>query len=207
MFPQATHVKSDVNSTSQDLFDFAPIAFWEADVAELQKWFADLQAAGVTCVRSLLESDMQQVPHALSLMTIRRVNSASIAMFQARDAPHLLDNVAPILASMRSDVLIDLLMASCDGRRSFRADTPMTTLHGKQLRSLLSMSMPEDSGQADPSRTILAFSDITECNCEDDWVMETPENEHDGLLRLAEEAGNIGSFEYNIVTGHARGVV
>jgi PAS domain S-box-containing protein len=180
---------------NRGLFESAPIAMWEVDALRLQAWLDDLRSQGVADLRSLLESDPRQILHGLSLLSVRRVNSAAITLFGARDESHLLKKSPWVLASVPLPVLIDVFVARWRDQPSFYTESSMSTLEGRQLHELIGISLPEEAGRLDLSRSLVVFTDITDRN-----RTETALRESEERLRLAMQASGTGWWDWDLRT-------
>lgn len=187
-----THQGEDAHN--RGLFEYAPIAIWQADAVGLQAWFNELRSAGVTRLRTLLESDAQRVRYGLSLVRVYRVNPESVALLEARDERSLLEHAPQILASVPTPVLIDALEARWDDRRVFRTPMRVTTLQGKQLHGVAGISVPEESGRADLSRLILTLTDITDRKRAEETLRDKEER-----VRLVLEASKAGWWHWDLI--------
>lgn len=186
-------------SPSQDrlhdegLFEFAPVAIWEADASGLQAWFDSLRSAGVTSVRSLLEADPNQLLHALNLIRIVRANQASVALFQALSERHLLENISRILTTVPKPNLVNIFVARWENRLSYAAETRFLTLQGNEIFGLAGVSAPMEHGQPNLSRIIVTISDITGRKRAEEALRESEER-----LRSVMQASRTGSWEWSV---------
>jgi signal transduction histidine kinase len=144
------------------LIDSSPVAILEEDFTAVARWLDDLRSAGVDDVRGHLSADPEEVRHGISLIAVRRVNSAALRLLGAASSDEL-------EASLRSRYrdggrlvsFVEQFVAVAEDRRDLVLDVSGVTYEGQPLEAVMHWSVPASNGRPDLSRVIVAVSDVT----------------------------------------------
>jgi PAS domain S-box-containing protein len=137
-----------------------PIPLWEEDFSAAKIRLDALRAAGVTDWRAHLEGHPEEVHSCLSLLRVRAVNAAALALFQYdRKATFLKNPPLPLEKAWRN-VMREELIALAEGRRGYESDLEMKTFDGEPL-SIRRRVWLAPGSEGDWSRVIVAPLDIT----------------------------------------------
>jgi PAS domain S-box-containing protein len=142
------------------IFDTATVSIWDEDFSAVVAALDALRAQGVGDFGRYCDEHPEFVAHAAGLVRIRDVNSATLALFEARDKNELLASLPRVFLPETLAVFRDELLAIAAGAASFNGTAPAQTLGGRRIDIVLSMVFPAD----DPSlRSVLvSLLDVTE---------------------------------------------
>ncbi|HUG59264.1 MAG TPA: GGDEF domain-containing protein [Candidimonas sp.] len=144
-----------------DFFDLAPCSLWLEDYSGLRKLFDDWRADGVTDLRRFLIEDPQRVATCSANIKIVRVNSHTLALYEANSQDELVTRLDEVLRDDMFTAHLDELEQLWMGQPTFESKTVNYTLGGRRLDILLKGSILQDSASA-WDRVLVAVEDITE---------------------------------------------
>jgi PAS domain S-box-containing protein len=142
------------------IFHSAAVSILEADISEVKRALARLQADGVTDVRRYLADHPEFVRWALTSMQILDINETCLKMFGADDRRALMGSLDSIFLPETRQVLSEELVALADGRSAFESETIVQTLQGQRLNILYTSAFPPPTAAIDS--ILVTFMDITE---------------------------------------------
>jgi len=141
------------------LFDASPVSMWVDDFTEIMSHLDALRESGVADLRSHLQGDPEALRTVGELMRIKRVNTATLALFEATDTEKLLSELHRTFVPETLACFVESLIALYEGAVYFESETVIGTLNGGQRHVLMALTVPYDP--PDLSHTILTFTDIT----------------------------------------------
>jgi PAS domain S-box-containing protein len=142
------------------IFDTVEVSIWEEDFSEVKAEIDRLKAEGVTDIRRYLAEHADFVARAATLVRVRDVNEASLAIFGARDKSELLASLDRVFVPETLNVFAEEIAAMFEGRTRLQSETPGRTLGGQPLQLAFSIAFSPD----DPKlRSVLvSMLDITD---------------------------------------------
>jgi hypothetical protein len=79
----------------QRLFEQAPVALWEEDFSEIDRWLHRLRRLGVRDLRAHLEEHPDEIDRALAMVNVLDVNPAAADLIEVEDAAGMLGPIDP----------------------------------------------------------------------------------------------------------------
>jgi PAS domain S-box-containing protein len=162
----------------RQLFDQSPVASAELDLSQVAALGREL-----TDWADTIELRLVDRPDAMQLVTqyfeASMANSAAVELFEARDANHLLQNLAAALTPDSVDALIDVARAIAEKKPRMGTEIAGRTLTGTRLHLLLEYAAPETHLGVDFRRVVMTFTDITQRKQDEERMEE--------LMRLKDE--------------------
>ena len=113
----------------RDLFNFMPIALWQADSRGVRKMFDDLRAAGVEDLAKYMEDHPEFLEEAQASVKITEANEQTLLLFGATDREELLEKL-PSLWLLRVEDWVFARNARESGAGYYRAETTIQRMDG-----------------------------------------------------------------------------
>src|SRR5918992_1940535 len=142
------------------IFDTVEVSIWEEDFSAVKEAVDALKTDGVTDIRGYLAEHPELVARAATLVRVRDVNEASLAMFGARDKSELLASLERVFVPETQSVFAEEIAAIFEGRTRLQSETPGRTLAGRPLQLAFSVAFPSDDPQL--RSVLVSMLDITE---------------------------------------------
>jgi PAS domain S-box-containing protein len=142
------------------IFDTVEVSIWEEDFSAVKEAIDKLKAEGVTDIRRYVAEHPDFVARAASLVRVRDVNEASLAMFGGRDKSELLASLDRVFVPETLDVFAEEIAAIFEGRTRLQSETPGRTLAGQPLELAFSIAFPPDDPQL--QSVLVSMLDITD---------------------------------------------
>ncbi len=142
----------------RSLFENSPISLWETDFSEVKRYIDRLVAAGITDIRSYLDSHPEAISYCLSLVRIVDVNRATLDLYGASSLEDL-----DLHKIMTYDDFKQELAVIAEGRTYFKSERKNRTLSGEQID--ISLSWIVDPVNKNYSRVFFSIIDITARKC------------------------------------------
>jgi PAS domain S-box-containing protein len=136
------------------------IPLWVEDFSAVKDRIEALRAAGVSDWRAHLESHPEELHSLFSLLRVRDVNAAALALFEYPDRESFLKNPPLPLEKEWRNVLREELIALAEGRRVHESDLEMKTFDGEALSIRRRAYLP-DAAAADWSHVVVAPVDVS----------------------------------------------
>jgi len=150
----------DMHDDAQ-MFELAPVSLWLEDFSAVKDLFDRWRAEGVTSVREYLRGSPERVKSCSELIQVLKVNRRTLELFEARDLPHLLENLGSVFRDDMLETHIQELAQLWDGRTEFTSETVNYTLSGRRLLIQLKGTVLPGY-EEDWSRILLSVEDVTE---------------------------------------------
>ncbi|MBN2083718.1 MAG: GAF domain-containing protein [Anaerolineales bacterium] len=150
---KATRVPRSRKKQPETLPDFS-IPLWEEDYSAVRKRLDALSSAGVVDWRTYLESHPEEVHSCLSMVRVRDVNPAALALFQYDSKRTFLKNPPLPCEKEWRNVMREELVALAEGRRTQESDLEMKTFDGEPVSIRRRVFLAEGC-EADWSRVIV----------------------------------------------------
>ncbi|SEQ85552.1 diguanylate cyclase (GGDEF) domain-containing protein [Faunimonas pinastri] len=147
-------------SDDAEMFDLAPVSLWLEDYSGIRIQLEEWRRAGVTDLRAFLEADDARVRACSSRIEILKVNRRTLAMYEATDIRHLVENIGRILSKDMLKTHIEELVQLWEGKSEFNSHTVNYTLSGARLDiQLKGAILPGHEEKWD--RVLVAIEDVT----------------------------------------------
>jgi PAS domain S-box-containing protein len=137
-----------------------PIPLWEEDYSLVKNRLNALRSSGVSDWRKYLESHPEEVHSCLSLVRVRDVNPAALALFQYDRKETFLKNPPLPLDKGWRNVMREEVIALAEGRRVHESDLDMKTFDGEAVSIRRRVYVARGS-ESDWARLIVAPVDIS----------------------------------------------
>jgi len=132
----------------------------DEDFSEVYKALDQLREEGVTDLRRYLQENIQAAWDMAAMVTVNRVNSATLRLFKAKSEQEFIDSVDKVFGRNAIYVFIDELCAIWRGERFFHSEAFHNTLEGEELTVIVSVPIPE---REDGFRSVpVSILDVTE---------------------------------------------
>ncbi|QFU18176.1 diguanylate cyclase [Microvirga thermotolerans] len=143
------------------MFELAPVSLWLEDYSGIRSLFAQWRREGVVSLREYLEEDTRRVRACSDSIRVLKVNRKTLSLFEAKDLPHLVQNLGQIFRNDMLKTHIDELVQLWDGNTEFFSNTVNYTLSGRRLDiQLKGTVLPGHEESWD--RVLIAIEDVTE---------------------------------------------
>jgi diguanylate cyclase (GGDEF)-like protein len=143
------------------MFDLAPVSLWLEDYSGIKSQLDEWRRAGVTDLRRHLSEDRGRVKICSDGMRVLKVNRKTLALFEADDLPHLVDNLARIFRDDMFRAFTDELVQLWNGRTEFFSHTVNYSLSGRRIDIQLKGSILPGH-EVGWDRVMVAIEDVTE---------------------------------------------
>ena len=141
--------------------ELTPVPLWLEDFSAVRAQFETWRADGVEDIGGFLAADLDRVRHCLALIRVVTVNQRTLALFEANDLAHLVENLPRIFADEHPEVHIQELGQLWNGETDFVSRAVNYTLSGRRLDiQLKGQILPGHEGSWD--RILIATEDVTQ---------------------------------------------
>ena len=142
------------------IFESVGISVWQEDWSQVKRAIAQLKAEGVQDFRTYFAEHREFVQQAIGLVRLVDVNEITVKMFEAQDKKQLLNSLHQIFLPETTEIFVEELLALAAGETFFSGETVLTTLQGKRLDILLTLTLPPESESF--AGIIVTLADISE---------------------------------------------
>ena len=153
-------VDADRPGDDAQMFELAPVSLWLEDYSEVKALFADWRRAGVSKLREFLREDPERVKACSARIRVIKVNQRTLSLFEARDLPHLVQNLGRVFRDDMLHTHVDELVQLWEGQTQFFSHTVNYALSGRRLDIQLKGSVLPGH-EHDWSRVLVAIEDVT----------------------------------------------
>jgi PAS domain S-box-containing protein len=137
----ATRADAQSEAFYRDMFSGTAVATWHLDARRARAYYRELKAGGVTDIVGYAKEHPAFIDLACSLLSVVDVNDTTVRLFGASDRSELIGaTVAPFWMPGRFDVFMGSVEASFNDLPSFRGETPMRTLDGRQIEVVFTVA-------------------------------------------------------------------
>lgn len=133
----------------RSLFYNLPVSAWIEDYSEVHRWTVGLRARGVQDLHAYLAAHPDQVAHAMSLVKVREVNEASLALLGAMDRSQLIQKALASFRESASDAFLQGLVAYWEGQTFMEARTHAVRLDGNRIGYTVRLFAPRVGNEID----------------------------------------------------------
>ena len=152
------------------IFDTAAVSIWDEDFSDVVAALEALRAQGVRDFSRYFDEHPEFVARAAGLVRIRDVNTATLALFEARDKAELVASLSRVFLPETLAVFRDELLAIAEGATSFKGTAPAQTLGGRRIDIILSMVFPADDPRLES--VLVSLLDVTELKLAEEALRE-----------------------------------
>ncbi len=173
------------------LFEQAPIALWEGDFSELNKYLNQLREKGVTNFKRYFDENPSEVQKCIRMVKIIDVNNAALYLHKARNKEELLGNLDKIFTPESLSGFKEELITLARGETQFESETVVKTFTGELRNTLLRLSIEVSEHKPVRHRALVSILDVTE------WKKaESALRKSQMALEAAQSRARLGSWEY-----------
>jgi signal transduction histidine kinase/ABC-type uncharacterized transport system substrate-binding protein len=144
----------------RSIFETSGVAIWEEDFSAVKGLIDELQAQGVTDLRSYLRNNPSVARRALELARICHINQQTLKLFGARTKSEFLSSLDRIYVPETEQVFVEKMIALVEGHQYLELETVLRTLQGERRHMFETITFPDKPGADD--RVIVTVLDITE---------------------------------------------
>ena len=148
-------------SRYRSLFEESAISLWEEDWSQVQGYFDEVRASGITDFRIYSEEHPQAITDCIDRIKLIDINKATMELHDARDKQELLTSLSRVLPEEALDVFREELIAVAEGRTYFSCETVHQTLTGEKKHILLHLHIPPGYEES-LARVFISMLDISE---------------------------------------------
>jgi diguanylate cyclase (GGDEF)-like protein len=160
-FAYAEPMVEVADTTSDDMFELAPVSLWLEDYSALRQLFDRWRSQGVTDLRDKLTDRPDLVAEGAACIKVLRVNRRTLDLYGAADLDDLISHLSVILSGEMYLAHAEELVALWDGKTFVSTRSVNYTLSGERLDILLSLTVLP--GYEDTwSRVMVAIEDVTD---------------------------------------------
>ena len=141
--------------------DMIPVPLWLEDFSAVLAVFRKWREDGVTDLRTHLLEDKSRILRCMALIRVVSVNRRTLALFEARDLAHLVNNLHRVFSSDEPESHIQELEQLWNGETDFVSRAVNHTLSGRRLDVQLKGQILAGA-EHDWSRVLIATEDVTE---------------------------------------------
>lgn len=153
------NIESALNDGA-NVFELAPISLWLEDYSGLREQFEQWRKLGVTDLRTFLKEDTSRLRICTSLIRVLKVNRKTLALYEARDVNHLIENLDHVFRDDMLEPHINEMVQLWNSDNAFISDTVNYSLGGKRLDiQLKGLVLPGYEHSWD--RVLLSIEDVT----------------------------------------------
>jgi PAS domain S-box-containing protein len=142
------------------LFENSPFPMWEEDFSRVKEYLADLQASGITNLRTYLAEKPEEVGALLRRVKVIDVNRAARDFYGA-SAKEQLGELTEIFDEQAYEIFRDEICTLADDNTSYRTEFQVRTLRGDQRTVSMIVTLVGDAPLL-WSRVMVSFFDITD---------------------------------------------
>jgi PAS domain-containing protein len=148
------------DSDDAQTFDLAPVSLWLHDFSGVKALFADWRAAGVADLRDFVREDPDRVRACSERIRIIKVNRRTLRLFEAKDLPHLVENLGRVFRDDMFHAFVDELVQLWEGHGAFVSHSVNYSLSGRRIEiDLKGTVLP--GHEHDWDRVLVALEDVT----------------------------------------------
>ncbi len=163
----------------RELFEDAPVPLVETDLSGIKKYVDDLNASGISDLRSYFKSHPEALEHCKTLIGIVDMNSATLELFKSGTKQEFTENFGNFFHEESYDYFREDIIAVTEGVKRIEHEVAGRTVAGDRLDILLKL-FPASGHKETLSRVILSLIDITGSK-----RMEKALKESEGRFHLA----------------------
>ena len=145
----------------RSFFEESPVALWEEDFSDVKRRLDALRDQGVADIGAHLDATPGLLRDLAAAVKVLDVNRAAVALYRARDKPHLLGDIARTFTEASLRAFRDELVTFAEGRCSFEAEVATRTLDGQDNMVALRV-MVAPGYEPTLGRVLVSMHDLTE---------------------------------------------
>jgi signal transduction histidine kinase len=142
------------------VFQGAPVAIWEEDFSEVEKYLRRLRETGISDLRQHLTAHPEDVGECTRLVKVLCVNQLALEFYGATSQEELIARLPDLFDPATLDVFREEVLAFAEGKTNFEAEIETAILSGE--RRLVRMNVSILSSREPWSWVVVAFTDLTD---------------------------------------------
>ncbi|MFP4461393.1 MAG: diguanylate cyclase [Thermotogota bacterium] len=152
----------------REMFDNSPIALWEQDFSEVNKFIQSLRVKSADHLHDLLMKKEELIVKCVSLIKITSLNKKTLELFEAQSPTELREfdlnaTFFKIFTPNMYHTYIELLVSLYAGEKYFKNETDVFTLNRNKLQ-IMFRSIRLFDNETDWRKIEISIEDITEKN-------------------------------------------
>lgn len=158
---QADEALLEVETQYHNLFDNASVPILEEDFSLVKAYFRQLEASGVTDLRSHFAQNPEEAKACAAKVKIISANKLGLDFFGVHDKEELTRHLPKYFVDESWGQFTGELIALAEGALRFEYEIPMRNGRGERRELLLTLSIAENNLET-LGRVLISFIDITE---------------------------------------------
>jgi signal transduction histidine kinase/ActR/RegA family two-component response regulator len=142
----------------RNLFEDSPISLWECDLSGIKLEIDKIIEDGVTDLQQYFADDPREVTRIIAGASIRDVNTASVALFQAKDKEQLIAEFPVLYTPQTSYPLGSAFAELANGARVVETELPARSLTGTKIHAVVNLTVAPGC-ETDWSRVLVSMVD------------------------------------------------
>jgi len=134
---------SESEKRFRSLFENSEISIWNEDLSAVREGLDELRENGVTDLRIYLNYHPEVVSRLASQVIVKRVNAATLKLFEVEDKYPLLTDIRKIFGPGAMSIFLEELVAIWDGQPSFRSEIELRSARGAKIQAIVTFQIPE----------------------------------------------------------------
>jgi signal transduction histidine kinase len=188
---------AQISADDRVLFEIAPAPIWLEDWSAVERFCDQQRAAGVTDLRSLLQTDEGLLRSTVSLVEIIDVNQRAADFVGAPDRNTLIGRLpGELLNPGTLESLVDQVMTIWEKQGFLQLDISGVDMGGADIACQLDWAAPIRNGTPDYSQVVVLIRDVSHHRAVE-RTMEKHVNQLETLLDMGR--GIASTFDVNII--------
>ena len=151
------------------LFNSLEISIWNEDLTFVYDELEKLRDKGIRDFEKYLNDNPNFVVLLANSIKILGVNSNTVRMFNAKSEEEFLSSIADTFGSNALEIFKSELIAIWNNEDYFRKESNFKTLDGKELKGIVSFSIPNDRSEF--ASMPISILDVTELKEKDKFIL------------------------------------
>ncbi len=143
------------------LFENNPVSIWEEDLSEINNYFQQLRAEGVTDLDDYFKNRPEALAYCVQLVKILDINQATLQLHHAKNKAELLENLNKVFTTETYHVFQKEMVDFWTGKNQIHSETTLQTVDGQICHAIIGGTVVPGH-ETDLSRVLISVSDITD---------------------------------------------